>query len=62
MTHDLNIFNADHLDDEDLDETLCMYCYQGRAGCDCGTTSREEEVSDGDEGEGTRDCSPRLDR
>jgi len=52
MTHDLNIFNADHLEDEDLDETLCMYCYQGRAGCDCGTTPREEEVSDGDEGEG----------
>lgn len=55
MTHDLNIFNADHLEDEDLDETLCMYCYLGRLDCDCDIAPNEEEVIYGDEGEDASD-------
>lgn len=62
MTQDLIIFNADQLEDEDLDETLCMYCYQRRADCSCGTTSREEEPNYGDDTKNTSDCSIRLDR
>ena len=50
MPHERSPYNtSDGFDDLDLDETLCEYCYLGRADCLCSSRVPEEDVDDGDE-------------
>lgn len=50
MTHEKSTNNiGDDYDDLDLDETLCEYCYLGRAGCICTEEPPKEDPDYGDE-------------